>query len=188
VNWLDFVLGLILLVSFLGGVVKGFARVGIGLLATVAGVVLGLWFYGVAGAFLEPYLSSRALANFAGFFIVFLGVNLLGALTGWVLSKLMKHAGLGWLDRLGGGAVGAVRGVVIGIALIMALMAFSVKPPPRSVTSSRLAPYVIEASRVLASLAPRELKDGFQASYDQLRKIWADAWKRGLPRLPASEI
>ena len=187
-NWLDVVLGLILLLSVAGGLVKGFARVGIGLAATIAGVILALWFYGSAGAFLQPYLSSRGLANFAGFCIVIFAVGLAGAFAGWVLSKLMKHAGLGWLDRLLGGAAGLVRGLVIGIALIMALMAFAVKPPPKSVSGSRLAPYVIEASRVMAAMAPRELKDGFQASYDQIKKIWAETWKRGLPRLPAREI
>ncbi len=186
-NWLDVVLALVLLLSVAAGIRRGIARVGVGLIATMAGVLLGIWFYGSAGSFLLPYVSYRGLANFCGFLLVFFGTLLLGSLVGWVLAKMLKWAGLGWLDRLGGAAFGLLRGVLIGIALVMALLAFTSKPPPQSVVNSRLAPYMIDAARVLAYLAPRELRDGVEASYGHVRKVWKDAIEKGIPKLPGGK-
>ncbi len=59
----------------------------------VLGFVLGLWFYGWAGGFLAPYLSSRQAANFAGFILVFIGVLLAGALVSFVVGKFLKVIG-----------------------------------------------------------------------------------------------
>jgi membrane protein required for colicin V production len=133
VNWLDIVLILVFGLSIAGGVVKGFAKVGIGFLATILALLCGLWFYGAAGSFLLPYVSHKGIANFAGFLMVFLVVVLLGALTGKLLALLFKWTGLTWLDRLLGGAFGILRGLVFAIALVVALLAFSPNRPPRSV-------------------------------------------------------
>ncbi len=187
-NWLDVVLALIIAASAVCGFRRGFARVAVGLAACVLGVMAGLWFHGTAGSFLMPYVSWRGLANFIGFLLVFAGVMALGGLVGWALAKLLKWAGLGWLDRLGGAALGLLRGLLIAIVLVMALVAFSKEPPPRAVVQSRIAPYVIEAARVVAAAAPRELKDAFQASYDKIKQVWAEALKKGLKNLPKQEL
>ena len=52
-------------------------------------------------------------------------------------------------------------------------MAFSPKPPPRSVVQSRLAPYVIDAAHVCAYLAPREVREGVRQSYES-----QEAWRK----------
>ena len=187
-NWLDIVLALILILSVAAGIRRGFARVGVGLAATVIGLIFGIWFYGSAGAFLLPYVSYRGLANLIGFLAIFFGILLIGSLVGWVLAKLLKWAGLGWLDRVLGGAFGLLRGVLIGIGLVLALLAFAAKPPPPSVVESRLAPYMIDAARVLAVIAPRELRDGFEASYERAKKIWSDAVQKGIPELPRQDL
>ena len=187
-NWLDIVLAIILGGSIVAGFARGFARVGVGLAATIVGLILGIWFYGAAGAFLLPYVSHRGFANLAGFLLVFFGVLLVGSLVGWMLAKLLKWAGLGWLDRLMGAVFGLLRGLLIGIGLVMALLAFAPKPPPSSVVESRLAPYVIDAARVLVAIAPRELRDGFHASYERVKKIWSDAVRKGIHELPRREL
>ncbi len=173
-NWLDIVLIVIFALSVIGGVKDGFAKVVIGFIALILAFALGLWFYGAAGAFLLPYVSHKGIAHFAGFALVFVGVLCLGGLTGWLLGKLMKWAGLSWLDRLLGGAFGVLRGFVVAVALVLALMAFSHKPPPQSIVNSRFAPYIVDAAYVCAAVAPREVKDGARESYDKLKEAWRD--------------
>ncbi|MBI4874676.1 MAG: CvpA family protein [Acidobacteria bacterium] len=187
-NWLDIVLAIVLCGSMMAGFLRGIARAGVGIAATVIGLILGIWFYGSAGAFFLPYLSSRGLANFAGFLVVFFGILLLGSLVGWLISKLLKWAGLGWLDRLLGAAFGFLRGLLISIALVLALLAFAPKPPPQSVVQSRLAPYVIDAARVLVSIAPRELRDGFESSYERVKSIWRETLEKSAPPAPRREL
>lgn len=165
----------------MGGLAAGFARLGIGFASAVAGVLFGIWFYGTAGSFLAEYVSSKAVADFLGFLIVFALCLLLGGLIGKALAALFKWAGLSWFDRLLGGAFGLLRGLLAGVALVLALVAFSPKPPSQSVVQSHYAPYFIEAANVCTAIAPRELKDAFVSSYDKVKQIWGQVSTKRLP-------
>jgi membrane protein required for colicin V production len=188
-NWLDIVLVLLVLISLISALKKGFSREVVGLIAAIVGLLCGLWFYGSVGGFLRPYVSSPAIANFCGFFLVFCGILILGAIVGALLSKLLKVAGLSWFDRVLGASFGLVRGLLLAIALVLAIVAFTPgEKPPRSVIRSRLAPYLIDASHVVANLAPRELREGFKKHYDRVKSIWDDAMKKGVRNLPEAEV
>ncbi len=178
-NWLDVALALIIGGSVIAGLMRGFARVFVGIVAAILGLILAAWFYGTAGGFLTPYVSHKSIASLVGFLLVFCGVLLCGAVAAKLLGMAFRWVGLGWLDRLLGGALGLVRGVVVAVVVVMVLMAFTIEPPPRSVVESAIAPYVIDAAGVMAWLAPRELKDGFARSQERVRKAWMDALARG---------
>ncbi len=183
-NWLDIALALIVIASVAASFRKGFTREVIGLVSVVLGLVLGLWFYGTAGSYLAPYLSSQRMANFAGFFIVFFGIILLGGIVGVVVGKFLRVTGLSFFDHLLGAGFGVVRGLLIAVALMAAVMAFAAGDrPPDAVVHSRLAPYVAGASRVFAAVAPHEFKEGFKKSYAQARQ----AWQKALSRSDATE-
>lgn len=173
-NWLDFVIALIFSIAVITGFARGFVRIGIGLAATLTGFMMASWFYGLAGSWLQPYVKTNAIANLLGFFLVFLGVILAGALIAAIASRVLKFAGLSWLDRLMGGAAGAAQGLLVVIVLVMALVAFTPNPPPSSVVNSTVAPHVIGAAGWLASVAPFELKDSFRTHYNEVKKIWSD--------------
>jgi len=184
-NWLDIVLLLVLAGSVVTSFSTGLAREVVGLVSMIAALVLAIWFYGSAGSFLQPYVSSPRIANFCGFLMVFCGVILLGAVLGRLLRRMMKVAGLSFVDRLLGAGFGAVRGVLISVAVVMALLAFTPgKSPPDAVVHSRVAPYVIDAARVCAAAAPHELQDGFRKNYEQVKTIWGNALKKGIRGLP----
>ena len=87
------------LASIVSGFIAGFARVGIGTAATFIGIFAGFWCYGLAGAYVLDYVSSRPIANLIGFFIVFLSIVLLGAMFGRLVAALFKWIGLSWFDR-----------------------------------------------------------------------------------------
>ncbi len=184
-NWLDFVLAVILMLSLVSGYRKGFIRIGIGLIATIAALVFACWFYGTAGTFLLPYVSSRSMANIGGFMLVFLGVIALGALVSRVLAAIFKWAGLSWFDRLLGAAFGVVRGVIVSVVLIMVIVALSPQSPPAAVVNSEIAPYLIEAADVITAIAPKEFKSGFAEGYEKVKKTWSDTFKNSIRRLPS---
>jgi membrane protein required for colicin V production len=180
-NWLDVVVLAILAVSVALSFRKGLTREVVGLASVVLAILLGIWFYGTAGSLLAPYLSSRGLANFAGFLLVFCGVMLLGHLVSYTVGKFLKVTGLSIFDHLLGAVFGALRGILIAVALIMAIMAFSQgDKPPSSVVHSCTAPYVVDAARGFAALAPRELKDGFRKTYGLVKSAWGKALDQGI--------
>lgn len=191
-NWLDIALLILMLMSVAISFTKGFSREIIGLISAFAAFLCGIWFYGTAAALVEPYVSSRGVANFCGFALIFIGVLIVGAIAGHILSRILKLAGLSWFDRLLGAGFGALRGLLLGIALVMAIVAFTpgkpAEKPPQAVVDSRLAPYVVDAAHLFAAIAPRELKDGFRKHYEQVKKIWEEVGKKGGRKLPSTEV
>jgi membrane protein required for colicin V production len=177
---------IILLLSTVSAARKGFSREVIGIAAAFAGLVLGIWFYGMAGAFLLPYVSSPQVANFIGFFIVFTGCLVLGVVVSAIVRRFVKTVGLSWFDRFLGAVFGLVRGMLMSVAIITALVAFApvVAPntPPKAVAESRISPYVIAGSNFLVAMAPRELKDGFHVHYAQLKSFWEQAGQNPAPQ------
>jgi membrane protein required for colicin V production len=179
-NWLDAVLLLILAVSVFTSFKKGLSREVIGLASVVLALILGIWFYGTAGGWLQPYLSSHAAANLAGFLLVFCGVLVLGALVSHIVGRFLRVTGLSFIDHALGAGFGAVRGALIAVALIMAIMAFAPGPrPPDAVVYSRLAPYAADAARIFTTVAPHELKEGFRKTYAQVKTAWDKAIEKG---------
>ncbi len=171
-NWLDYVLLFLVCASVLSGFAKGLTRVVVGLVALLLGVFCSLTYYRTAAVFFQDFGMSRSTADFAGFFAIFFGVLVLGGIIGAVVAKLLKAVGLGWMDRVAGAAIGLIRGVIIATVVITALMAFTPKPPPGSVKTSKLAPYLVGASEMIVSFAPAELKQGFDKSLQRLQQFW----------------
>jgi membrane protein required for colicin V production len=178
INLLDIVLVIVVGASVVAGFMAGFARVGIGFIAAVSGLLFGFWFYGIPAAWLHRYIHSLTISNLLGFFLVFWGFLAVGSLLGKLLAKLFKWTGLTWLDRLMGGAFGFVRGGLIAIAFVAVLLAFTPKPLPNWMIDSQVLPYAIDASNMCAALAPRAIKDAFRESMLDIRKAWEDQLKK----------
>ena len=187
-NWLDIVILVIVAWSVAIAFRKGLVREILGLASVILALLLGLWFYGTAAAWLAPYLSSRPLANAAGFMAVFLGVMLLGAVASYVIGKFLRVTGLSMLDHALGAAFGVLRGVLIAIALVMAIMAFAKDgQPPESIVQSRTAPILAGAAGMFAAMAPHEMKEGFRKTYDQARNAWEKALELRLQSVPKAQ-
>lgn len=173
-NWVDYLLIAIIAVSVISGFAAGAARVGVGFIAAFIGIFAGFWCYGSAAAYIIDYVNSKAVANLIGFFVILAGVVLLGALLGRLLASLFKWIGLSWFDRLLGAAFGFVRGGLVAVAIVTVLLAFAPAPPPPSIIDSRMMPYVLDASNLLAAATPREVKDAFRETKQKVKKIWND--------------
>jgi len=184
-NWLDAVLLFILAASIVTSFRKGLTREVIGLGSVVVALILGIELYGSAGSLVASYVSTPEAANFAGFFLVFFGVLLVGAMVSYVLGKFLRVTGLSFVDHALGAGFGAVRGLLIAVALIMGIMAFSPSnQAPQSVVQSRTAPYVVDAARAVAAVAPHELKEGFRKTYAEVKTIWGKTLDKGIPSGP----
>jgi membrane protein required for colicin V production len=184
-NWLDYVIGIIAITSVVAGLRRGFAKTVVGMVALAAATLGSIWMYGTAASFFLEYVSHKTIAAMLGFLLTFAVISLLGTVVGWLVQKALKAAGLGWLDRLMGAGIGFLQATLVAIALVMALTAFARTPPPKAVVESQIAPYVIGASEVLAGLAPRELRDGFDESYAKVKKSWKSMVGKGLSKLPS---
>lgn len=160
----------IILFSVMLSMVKGFARELVSLGALVCGYLLASRLYPLGAQRLAPYARTPDVAAFTAF----LGILVLAVVAGGFLSrlagKLVEKAGLRWFDRLLGAGFGLVRGVLMCVILVLALLAFSANPQP--LARSRLAPLLIEGARVVVSLAPPEMRARFSAGLKRVQKAW----------------
>jgi membrane protein required for colicin V production len=167
---LDWITLAILVYSIAASWFKGFVREVLGLVTIVLGVIFAAWFYrGIAGLF-KNVVTTENLALFFGFSVIFLATLLAGFVIIWLITRFMKFAKLQWADRMLGAAFGFIRGWVIGAVILLALTAFDVQT--ERLKNSELAPYFLPGSRVIAVMAPFEMKAKFLVGYRALERWW----------------
>lgn len=167
-NWLDWTLATVVCVSVVAAALKGFIRELISLAAVLMGLVIAALSYQRAAVGFEDMTRSHEIALGAGFLTLFLATLLVGGVVSVLAKKLIKTAGLQWVDRLLGGAFGLIRGVVVDCILLLALVAFGIKA--EAVRQSLLAPYVTTGARVIALALPSGLKEQFRSGFEKFRQ------------------
>jgi membrane protein required for colicin V production len=118
VEYADYVVLGIVVISVLVGLIRGFVEEAFSLLVWAAAFLIAFQYSGALAMQLEGHIelpSARASLAFAG---VFLSVLLVGGLLTFLVGKLVEKTGLSGTDRLLGGAFGGIR----GLALVLALM------------------------------------------------------------------
>jgi membrane protein required for colicin V production len=173
-NYFDLILLIIVLCTVLSGFRAGLVRVTIGFVATVLGIICGMWFYYIPAGWVHEYLASSTAANVFGYFVVFLGFVVAGAILARILEAVLKFTGLSFFNRLGGAAFGFVQGALAVIAIITVITAFAPRPLPRVIVESKVMPYAATAGSVLASTAPQSVTDAYHDSIARLRRLWSE--------------
>ena len=128
--------------------------------AAVAYPRAALWF--------DDLTKSHEVALGLGFLVLFLGVLLLGSVVSLLARKLIKSAGIQWFDRFLGAVFGLVRGVLVDCVLLLALVAFAIKPA--AVQQSSLAPYVTTGAKFISLAMPTNLKAQFSLGFERFKE------------------
>lgn len=122
------------------GVWRGLVREIFALAAWVAAFILAA-LYGADAADWMPAHWNAGSRTVAGHVAVFMLVLIAGGLVGWLLSRVVKAAGLGVSDRMLGGIFGAARGVLV-VAVVVILASLTGLPRSETWRQSLLMPYV----------------------------------------------
>jgi membrane protein required for colicin V production len=115
---------------------------------------------------------AKALSYLVLFFGVLLGVFFISLLLRGILKLIM----LGWLDILGGGVLGALKGTLIACILVLALTAFLPAKAP-ILTQSKFVPYITRLNNELAGMLPDDMKMQFEEKSRSLDEYWRNTWK-----------
>jgi membrane protein required for colicin V production len=119
VEFADYVVLGIVVISILVGLIRGFIEEAFSLLVWIAAFLVAFQYSGALAMQLESHIelpSARTSLAFAG---VFLSVLLVGGLLTFLMGKLVEKTGLSGTDRLLGGVFGGIRGVFLVLALIL---------------------------------------------------------------------
>ncbi len=109
------VVGLSTVLAFM----RGFVRVFVSLAAWVVAVLAAIRFSQVIGGMLPDFGEAPATRYLLAFALILVAVLIVGALLGFLLSRLAHAVGLGLLDRTLGAVFGVARGLLIAVIIVL---------------------------------------------------------------------
>lgn len=115
----DYAALIIIGLSMLLSVIRGFVREVLALLAWVVALVAANLYSGTLAAVMPQEIPGEQLRFAAGFVAAFFGVLLVMSLIAIGASRLVRSAGLGVEDRVLGAVFGAVRGALVVLFLVL---------------------------------------------------------------------
>ncbi|WP_370978869.1 CvpA family protein [Agaribacterium sp. ZY112] len=117
-NWADWVILAILVVSSLLSLKRGFIKEALSLVNWAAAFVVAVTFRGVMADLLSTWVEAPSLREILAFASLFVATLIVGALISNVLSELVRITGLSSTDR----TIGMVFGLLRGFVLVMAIL------------------------------------------------------------------
>ncbi|MCQ2323161.1 MAG: CvpA family protein [Bacteroidales bacterium] len=127
-NYLDIIIGIILLLFALAGLKNGIIREAFALVAFIGGVYGAARLSDYAGEKLSTIINvSHEWMSIISFIIVFIILALAINLIGKGVSKLVESLHLGFFDKIGGFVFGVAKGLLIVSVIIIILDFFGIK-------------------------------------------------------------
>lgn len=127
-NYLDIIIGIILLLFALAGLKNGIIREAFALVAFIGGVYGAVKLSDYVGGKLSTLINvSQEWMSVISFIIVFILLALAINLIGKGVSKLAESLSLGFFDKIGGFMFGVAKGLLIVGVVIIVLDFFGIK-------------------------------------------------------------
>jgi membrane protein required for colicin V production len=164
----DWVILGFLVFSIVGAALEGFFQEAFKMAGLVVGYLLAAWQYHRLADWFAPHLKSPWIGEMIAFLIIFFAVLIVAGFAGRIARWVMKKAGLSTIDRVLGGVLGLLRGVLVVAIVLTAVAAF--EPAAQWLEPSELAPYFLVGGRAAVWLAPPELRQRFYQGLDYMRQ------------------
>ena len=157
-NSLDIVIivtmGIAALMGYRTGVIKGFLSI----IGIIVGVVLAGQIGDTVGEKMT-FIDNPDGATIAGYAVVFGAVFIGSLILASILRKLLDFILLGWVDNLGGAALGIGASVIVWTGAIAAAGSFPVGFLNDAVEGSSIAPDLADKVPFVLDLLPEEYSD-----------------------------
>lgn len=127
--WIDYAILIIIGISTLISLVRGFVKEAVSLIVWVSAFFVASTFYQDLAAYLTN-ISDPMFRNAAAIAILFVITLILGALINYLIGQLVTKTGLSGTDRVLGLAFGALRGALVVSAVLFFMDVFT--PAPES--------------------------------------------------------
>ncbi|MGD9656975.1 MAG: CvpA family protein [Methylocystis sp.] len=157
-SYLDLAVIIVVLVSGMLALLRGFTREVLAILSWVAAAAAAYFFYPLALPYLKPYISKDELALLAAAASVFLVALIAVSLVTVKLSDIILDSKVGALDRTLGFVFGAVRGALIAV---VAFVFYSWLVPeanqPQWIKDARAKPFLAAGGEKLREMLPDDI-------------------------------
>ncbi|MDO6617743.1 MULTISPECIES: CvpA family protein [unclassified Shewanella] len=137
--WIDYAILIIIGLSTVISLIRGFAKEAMSLVVWFAAFFVASQFYQDLAVHLTQ-MNDEMLRNGVAIAILFIATLILGALVNYILGQLVSKTGLSGTDRVLGLCFGALRGALIVSAILFFLDAFTGASSQDWWTDSELVP------------------------------------------------
>lgn len=161
-NWVDFVIIGIIVISVVVSFFRGFLREALSLLVWGLAIYFSLKYYGV----LEPLLPSGyglpstvrlVLSGIA----ILLGVLIIGGIFTWIVGSIFDKSGMSGTDRVAGILFGGLRGVIL-VVIIVLIISFLPFKDESWWKESKVVPHFTEMAEWVKVRLPDEIPAYFE--------------------------
>jgi len=160
ISMIDMTVIVVVILSALISLWRGFARELLSLLNWAAAVTLSVYFGESVAAMMPASLGPDSVRSIAGFAAIFIGTLLLGAIINAFVNMLIARIGLGGTDRMLGMLFGVMRGAAV-VTLVVLLAGLTALPKNPIWQSSQSLPYFQKMAEQVITYLPPELASQF---------------------------
>jgi len=171
-NNLDIFFLVLIGVSILYSLIRGLVREIFSFLAMIFGFIGASYGYAYVARWIGAWLDNEVLALILGFLILLIVISTLISLLGRLLSGLVKKAHLSWADRIGGGAFGFLKAILL-IAIFCLILTAFLPSKSKTLSDSKIAPAALTIAGGLSILVPEKLESLYAEKEKALKKYWA---------------
>ena len=159
-NSFDLAIVVVVLISTLIGVYRGFIRETLSLIAWILAFWVAFTYAETFSPVLSPYLSSSSLRTAVSFLVLFVAAVILFSLVSFLVGRLFADSVIRGTDRILGGLFGVLRALVIVAAFILAAGLTSMPNAPwwrEAVLARHMKPVVVLIRELLPNDVARQL-------------------------------
>lgn len=153
-NWLDIVIVLILAAGLASGYKNGF----VGEIASLAGLVLGIWgavkFSWWTADLLESFGLRFSLMPVISFIVTFLIITIIMQIIAGIISKLLEAISLNWINKLAGIVAGVFKSAIFVSVVLLVLDAIGDRHPIIPETTRNKSLLYEPVSEIVPTLLP----------------------------------
>jgi membrane protein required for colicin V production len=158
-TWIDAAALLIVVLSALFSMVRGFVREVLGVFAWVGAALAAFRFYPLVQPYVNSVLPMKNLVVYVSMGVVFLVTLIVLSIISALIGGFVRESALSGLDRSLGVVFGLVRGAVI-ICLAYIALSVAIDPTqwPAPVVNARFLPWAHEGAVALVSYLPPQYR------------------------------
>lgn len=156
---LDLSIVVLIVLSAIIGLVRGFVREALSLATWVAAAILAFQYFEPLSVHVPFAVESKVARLGIAFAVIFLGVLIIGSIINHIFSTAVSSIGLGGVDRVLGGGFGILRGGLIITLLVLLMIAMTPFPKYSWWQDSILVPWFENTANMVKDVIPQELPD-----------------------------
>ena len=153
-NSVDIAVIIVLLVSGVFALMRGFVYEVLAMAGWVLAALAALWGLPYIRPLIAPHISNPTIADVAGGAAIFLVVLLVSSFITHSISRQVRKSAVSAVDRSLGFAFGLVRGLVLASLCYMVVDKLTAPDEPAVLVAAKTRPMLAAGSRLIQSLIP----------------------------------